>query len=152
MNEEVLPVLVDTNVWISAFINASGAPSQVIAAFLADRFTPIVSDALLDEIREVLDRPRIRRRWQLRSADVESVLILLDDRAIHVIPTGNVHVCRDPDDDILLETALIGSARYYVSRDDDVKRDRELMALLGDRGVEVLSVAQFLTILEESSA
>lgn len=77
MNEEVLPVLVDTNVWISAFINASGAPSQVIAAFLADRFTPIVSDALLDEIREVLDRPRIRRRWQLRSADVESVLITL---------------------------------------------------------------------------
>jgi predicted nucleic acid-binding protein len=54
---------------------------------------------------------------------------------------------RDPDDDILLETALVGGAQYFVSRDDDVKRDQELLARLRERGVEVLSVAQFLDLL-----
>lgn len=134
MTEAPLRVLVDTNVWISAFINASGAPAQVLAAFLAERFVPVVSDALLEEIRDVLDRPRIRRRWNLRAADVASVLVLLPDRAIQVTPIGDLHLCRDPDDDILLETAVLGGARYFVSRDDDVKRDPQLIARLEDRG------------------
>jgi len=143
----LLLVLVDTNVWISAFINVSGAPAQVLGAFLADRFIPVVSDALLEEIRDVLGRPRIRRRWQLRAADVASALALLQDRAIQAIPTGDLHLCRDPDDDILLETALVGGAKYFVSRDDDVKRDQELIARLEERGVTVLSVAHFLGLL-----
>lgn len=119
----------------------------MLDAFLAEQFLPVVSDELLDEIAEVLDRPRIRRRWQLRGGDVAAALTLLKDRAIQSTPTGSLHLCRDPDDDILLETALVGGARYFVSRDDDVKRDQELMARLREREVEVLSVAQFLNIL-----
>ena len=144
-------VLVDTNVWISAFINVAGAPARVLDAFLADRFVPVVSDALLDEIREVLQRPRIRRRWQVSGDDVATALELLKDRAIQAIPTGSLHLCRDPDDDILLETAVVGGARYFVSRDDDIKRDQELMAQLRERGIEVLSVARFLILLETRS-
>lgn len=147
MGEALLRALIDTNVWISAFINVSGAPAQVLAAFLAEGFVPVVSDALLEEIRDVPDRPRIRCRWQLRAADVANALALLQDRAIRAIPTGNLHLCRDPDDDVLLETALFGGAQYFVSRDDDVKRDQELMARLEERGVTVLSVAQFLRLL-----
>lgn len=128
-----------------------GAPAQVLDAFRADRFVPVLSDALLDEIQEVLHRPRIQRRWQLSGADVATVLGLLKDRAIQVIPAGRLHLCRDPDDDILLETAIVGSAQYFVSRDDDVKRDQELMARLRDRGVEVLSIAQFLSLLAAPS-
>lgn len=147
MGEALLRALIDTNVWISAFLNVSGAPAQVLAAFLAERFVPVVSDALLEEIRDVLDRPRIRRHWQLRAADVANAVALLEDRAIHAFPTGDLHLCRDPDDDILLETALLGGARYFVSRDDDVKRDQELIARLEERGVTVLSVAHFLRLL-----
>jgi predicted nucleic acid-binding protein len=87
----------------------------------------------------------------LRGDDVATALALLQDRAIKVISTGDLHLCRDPDDDILLETAIIGVARFFVSRDDDVKRDLELMARLRERGVEVLSVAQFLSLLPSLS-
>lgn len=140
-------VLVDTNVWVSAFINVAGAPAGVVEAFLADRFVPITSRALLEEIHEVLHRPQIRRRWRLRSGAVASVLALLQDRAIEVIPTGNLRLCRDPDDDIVLETAIVGGAQYFVSRDDDIKRDQALIERLREQGVEVLSVAQFLNLL-----
>jgi uncharacterized protein len=144
-------VLVDTNVWISAFINAAGAPARVLDAFLVEQFTPVVSDALLEEIRDMLHRPRIRRRWRLRADDVATALALLQDRTVQVIPTGALHLCRDPDDDILLETAIIGGARFFVSRDDDVKRDLELMSRLRERGVVVLSVAQFLSLVPSLS-
>jgi putative PIN family toxin of toxin-antitoxin system len=54
-------VVIDTNVWISAFINAGGGPAKVLDAFWADRFVPVVAQELLDEIQAVLHRPRIRR-------------------------------------------------------------------------------------------
>lgn len=144
-------VFVDTNVWISGFINPFGAPGRVLDAFRQGRFVPVVSGALLGEIREVLARPRIYRRWQIRGGDVDNTLSLLEDRAIHVFPIGDLHLCRDPDDDVLLETALVGGAAYFVSRDDDLKRDQELMVLLEARGVKVLSVAQFLDFLANLS-
>lgn len=147
MDEAPPRVLVDTNVWVSAFINPAGAPARVIDAFLEERFVPVTSRALADEIHEVLHRPRIRRRWGLADAELGRVLALLQDRAIEAIPPGELRLCRDPDDDILLETAIIGNARYFVSRDDDIKRDEELIARLWEHGVEVLSVAQFLSLV-----
>ncbi|MBM2844000.1 MAG: putative toxin-antitoxin system toxin component, family [Anaerolineales bacterium] len=150
--DDALPrVLVDTNVWVSAFINTPGQPARVIEAFLEDRFVPVTPRALADEIHEVLRRPRIRRRWRLSDEESATVLALLQDRAIEVIPPGELRLCRDPDDDILLETAIIGGAQYFVSRDDDVKRDQQLIARLQDHGVKVLSVAQFLSLFETRS-
>ena len=48
---------------------------------------------------------------------------------------------------MLLETALRGNARCLVTRDDDLKRDSELIAQMESRGVQVVSVQQFLDIL-----
>jgi putative PIN family toxin of toxin-antitoxin system len=145
-------VVVDTNVWISAFISRTGPAHQVLEAFRADRFDPVISRALIEEIREVLIRARIRRRWQFSGDEIQVILARLEDRATVADPTGEYHVCRDPDDDILLETALVGGARYFVSRDDDIKRDLDLVGHLRDRGVEVLSVAQFLSLLASQSS
>jgi hypothetical protein len=48
----------------------------------------------------------------------------------------------------LAETAQLGQAHYAVSRDDDIKRDQELIAQMQAHGVTVLSVQQFLEQLE----
>ena len=64
-----------------------------------------------------------------------------------MILPGELHLCRDPEDDFLLETALLGGADCMVSRDDDLKRDLDLIDYLRTSGVEVLSVAQFLARL-----
>ena len=66
-----------------------------------------------------------------------------------VTPTGLLRLCRDQRDDIFLETAILGEAQYAVSRDDDIKRDLDLIAHLRANGVEVVSVAQFLALLDE---
>jgi putative PIN family toxin of toxin-antitoxin system len=141
-------VVVDTNVWVSALLNPRGFPAQVLEALKQRRFIPILSPPLIEELREVLARPRLRR-YGIRDEDVEELIALLTDRAIWVEPTGKLHLCHDPDDDLILETALLGLAGAMVTRDDDIKRDLELLRWMREQGIPVLSVSQFLELLKE---
>lgn len=75
------------------------------------------------------------------AADETNALSRLPDRASHAIPTGDLHRCRNLDADILRAKALVDSVAYFVSRDDDLKHDRELMVRLEERRVTLLSVA-----------
>ncbi len=144
-------VLLDTNVWVSAFINPSGAPAQLRHAWHEGRYETVFSLPLLEEIVDVLTRPRIIHKYPITIADIEGLLRLLIERGIFVVPTGSVHECRDPDDDLILETAILGQAQYAVTRDDDIKSDRELVERLKAHGVAVLSVRQFRSKLEEGN-
>ncbi len=137
-------VLLDTNVWVSAFINPAGLPARLLSAWLDGRYQVVVSLPLLDELSDVLTRPHLTRKYPIAAADVEEFLRLLIQRSQIVVPTGSIRECRDPDDDLILETAILGQAQYAVTRDDDIKRDRDLMNHLQARGVTVLSVQQFL--------
>lgn len=112
------------------------------------RYHVVISLPLLDELADVLTRPRLTRRYPIESADVNQLLQSLTQRAILVTPTGSLQECRDPDDDLVLETAVLGHAQYAVTRDDDIKRDLDLIAHLESHGVTVLSVQQFLDKLD----
>jgi predicted nucleic acid-binding protein len=70
-------------------------------------------------------------------------------KAVTVYPTGTLRLCRDEKDDVMLETAILGHAHYIVSRDDDIKRDLNLIAHLHKHDIEVVTVAQFLALLEK---
>lgn len=136
--------LVDTNVWISALINPHGYPARLKDAWLDGKFQVVVSVALLDELTDVLSQPRIRDKYRLKTEDIGEFLRLIAEKSITVTTTGNLHLCRDPDDDLMLETALNGNAVFAVSRDDDLKRDQELISRMLEHGIEVLSVQRFL--------
>ena len=144
-------VPLDTNVWISAFINPSGAPARLLRAWLDSRYEVVISFPLLDELADVLTRPHLTRKYPIAANDVEEFLQLLIRRSQIVVPTGSIHECRDPDDGVILETAILSQAEYVVTRDDDIKRDRDLMDHLQARGVTVLSVQQFLDKLESGA-
>ena len=104
----------------------------------------IASPSLLDEIRTTLREPRLVRKYNLSSAETEQFLELLLLQSLVVFPTGAFKRCRDPKDNFLLEAALLGHAEYLVSRDDDLKRDMELIRAMEGEGVRILSVHQFL--------
>jgi uncharacterized protein len=141
-------VLLDTNVWVSALLNPHGFPARLRDAWLAGRFDVVVSIPLLEEIADVLTRPRIKTKYGLATEDIEQFLRLLQERALHVTLTGALHICRDADDDMILETAILGGAQYAVSRDDDLKADSQLVAQMRARDVEVFTVRHFLERLE----
>ena len=138
--------VVDTNVWISALLNPRGAPAQLLAALRSRLFTLIISQPLLDELVEVLSRPRIRHKYRLTEQDIEDLLATL--RAGEMVEvTGTSRIVRDPDDDMVVETALVGRADALVSRDDDLKGDTQLVQVLAALDITVHSVQHFLDAL-----
>jgi putative PIN family toxin of toxin-antitoxin system len=106
----------------------------------------------LAEISEVLDRPRLRKRFKHSSGDIELFVQLIAARASVAETFGNMKICRDPDDDEILEAAMVGKAEYLVTRDDDLKRDLDLIKLARRHGVRVISVRQFLRRLARSAS
>ena len=143
-----LRAVVDTNVWVSAALTPVGHSARVLDALRAGRFTLVTSEPLLDELADVLRRPRIVRRFGTTSDQIAELILQLRDRAEIVTVEGTVDVCRDPDDDRVIETALRGVASVLVTRDDDLKGASEIAAFLAPAGVAVKSVQRFLDLLD----
>ncbi|HET90779.1 MAG TPA: putative toxin-antitoxin system toxin component, PIN family, partial [Chloroflexi bacterium] len=125
-----------------------GCPAQIISAWLDERFEVVISPPILEELEDVLSRPRLRTKYEISEKQVQRFLSLIVEGGIPVSVTGRLALCRDLRDDMLLETAEIGGAAYVISRDEDITRDPELAARLKERGIEPITVARFLALLE----
>lgn len=115
------------------------------------RFKPIVSLPLLEALRDVLSRPRIKRKHQVTDQDIGELLSLIRTRSDIVPVTGIVRLCRDPDDDAVIETAFRGEADALVTRDDDLKGALDIVTILEAAGVRVLTVRRFLALLDRDA-
>jgi putative PIN family toxin of toxin-antitoxin system len=143
-------VTVDTNIWVSAVISSHGAPARLERAFRTGRFTLVTSEPLLDETEGVLLRPRLVRRYGVTSERVSELLQLQRDHADIVEITGMLSVCRDPDDDVVIETAINGKADVLISGDSDLLDDSAALHVLHEHGIEVWTVRQFVEWLEKN--
>jgi len=141
--------VVDTSVLVSAFLNPEGFPARVLAAAQRRRFTLVTSAPLLEELREVLSRPRLMRARNTTPVDADVFVQSIADATSQVPVSDTLQLCRDPDDDVLLETAIVGGATHIVSRDEDITRDLELMAQLEKRGIKAMTVNRFLAEVGE---
>lgn len=112
--------VVDTNILIRALIKPRGTVGPVLTRLAAAEYTLVYSQPLLDELFEKLALPRIRDKYALDESVLETVLALLSLRGELVKPVRTVQVCRDPDDDALIEAALAGNAEYLVTGDQDL--------------------------------
>jgi len=139
-----LVALLDTNVWVSAFLKPSGPPGRVVTAWSLDKFSVVTSFSQLTEIGDVLVRPRLLRRFEYSPLDAEVFIRLIAACATLVQTSGELKLCRDPDDDEILEAAIVGKSQYLVTRDDDLKRDLDLIKIARRNRVRVVSVRQFL--------
>ena len=98
-------------------------PARLVERWIQGHLTVIISLSLLEELNDVLSRTRLKRKYKIRDDEISEFLRLLAARTVLVPVNGRLAVCRDPDGNIVLETAIEGGAAYVVSRDDDVKRD-----------------------------
>lgn len=142
-------VVVDTNVWVSAFLNRKGFPAQIKDAWVRGEFDVAISLQLLREIREVLNRPRIKNKYGLTEDEIVQFIELLMLRSVITRITGQLKLCRDERDNMVLETAVEAGAEYLISRDDDVKGDSELAVQMRALGVAIITVSRFLQELKK---
>lgn len=145
----VIRAVIDTNIWVSALLNPFGPPAKLRKSFEKGIFHVIISDSMIEELADVLNHPRIKDRYGISGNDIQQLLTLIEERSEHILLSGNVNICRDKDDDLVVETAIKGKAGYLVTRDDDIKSDKEVSTFLSRYGISVLSVAKFLKVIEE---
>ena len=139
-----LAALLDTNVWVSAFLKPNGPPGQVVAAWGDDEFSAVTSLSQLSEIAEVLSRPRLVLRFRYPRRDAEAFVRLIGARATVVQTLGELQICRDPDDERIVEAAIGGKANTWLPETMIFKRDLDLVKLARRNRIRVVSVRQFL--------
>ena len=116
MKVKNIKVIFDTNVWISFLISKR---LLFIKDYIASgRITIITTAQLLQEIKEVTGREKLKKYFPQRS--VIELLDLLDTIAekIEIKPTHFIN--RDPKDNFLLDLIDFSGADYLVTGDKDL--------------------------------
>ena len=108
-----MTIVLDTNVLVAALV-AQGLCREVVHR--AVRMRIVASSApLLDELQSTL-----QRKFTITPA-VSAFLELFRQQVRLVEPQAlPVPVCRDPDDDVVLGTAVAAGAAFIVTGDDDL--------------------------------
>ena len=141
-------VVVDTNLWIRALL---GGPVTlpVLEAWRAGKFTVLISQALLEELETVAQRPRLRK--SIDPGHARALIEQLRWRGQLVDATVVPPHCRDPKDHPVLATALSGQADAIVSGDGDLRSDEDLREQMLSRGIEIWGVTALLAKLREGA-
>ena len=135
-------VVVDTNVLVRAVIRPHGTVGPVLLRLRHGDYTMLYAQSLLEELLDVLNRPRIRHKYGLTEEDIETVVGLILLRGEAVVPEQRISACRDPKDAKFLEVAVAGKGDVIVSGDKD------LLALHPFAGIPILPPAAFLRMLD----
>lgn len=133
--------VVDASVLIRSLIRPQGSAGPVLSLLRDNAYTLVYSEPLLEELIDVLTRPRIRERQRISEEDVKTLLQLILMRGEAVVPQRAISVCRDPEDNKVLEAAIAGKAEAIVSSDQD------LLVLGQFEGIPIVDAAAFLTML-----
>ena len=133
-----LRVVLDSNVIISGFL-FGGQPARILDRVADGSVQCFTSLPILDEIRNVLQRPK----FGLSSEQVLVMVGELHDLCQIVRPTISAQVvAADPDDDMVLECAVAAGANLIVSGDS------HLQAIQQWNSIRILSPAEFIRQIE----
>ena len=135
--------LVDTNQLVSSLLSDHGHQGQLVDAWRRRAFVLLLAPGQIDEVADVLARPKIAKKYRVSAGDRQAFIDLLRAEAILAPHEQRPGVCRDPDDDYLLGCAAAAQADYLVSGDAD------LLVIGHYRGVTIVEARHFLSLLFE---
>ena len=135
---------IDANVVASGVAGTASRltpPMLILDAWRLERFVMVFSEHLVGEVATTLTK----RYFRTRVPEDRVGLFLAELRAgsLMLDPTPYYQpITRDPADNLVLATALAGSADYLVTG------DAELLALVRHETVSIVTAAQFVQALE----
>lgn len=152
-------LVLDTNLLVPGVAGATGIPpgrsasASLIRAWDAGYCTLVVSEPLLAEYEEVMQRPP----FCIAPRDAAGLRRIIAQRAVVVLPRqSRLLLTRDPDDDVVLKTAVTGKADLLVT--NNVADFREIATLPGGtsnlsyRGVRVVGLGACLAEIRAAHA
>ena len=128
-------VVIDTGVLISAALFEESIPGNVLAYTMAFHI-PLVSDELIKEYRRIFSG----KKFDSYSPRTTRLALLMEflDNAEHTLISGALSVCRDPRDNMVIETAVAGSADVLITGDKDI------LTLRPHPNIEIVTPSEFV--------
>ncbi len=129
-------VVFDTNIFLSAILYG-GVPLQLLNIWRKERvFELLISPEILAELIT-----KLRTKFALPYNLVQEWQELLSQNTIHILPEYITHICRDVDDNKIIDTAISGNAKYIITGDDD------LLILKSYQRIKIIKAREFLNLI-----
>ena len=138
------PVVIDTNVLISATLSPNGTPAKVVRYFITHGKL-VFSEETFAEFSSRLWRPKFDRyiSRELRKSillDFSNIADWVDIKS----NTNKINLSRDKDDNKFLDVAVKANALMIISGDSDLTDLKKV------ENIPILSPTQCLTLLESN--
>ncbi|NUO80061.1 putative toxin-antitoxin system toxin component, PIN family [candidate division KSB1 bacterium] len=133
-----MKVVIDTNILVSGLGNPRGAPAKLIDRWLHGQFDLIASNPIFAEYTKILlHHPHVPNE---KAGNFLDSLITLSE---FVQISENLIACKDPGDNVFLETAVVGNAEYLVTK------NFKHFPVKQYQNVRIVRVSQLLSVLEK---
>jgi len=112
----------DTNIVLQGILGEQGPAFACLELVFNDAVELITTEAILEEVRTVISRPNLVRKYpQLRGDRPKDIIGTISKKAKIVKRPSNEYIFdRDPTDEIFINLAITTNAEYLVSRDKDL--------------------------------
>lgn len=133
-------LVLDTNVVASAML-WGGSPLLLLQARRERRVELYTSTPLLAELTDILGRSKFKKKIAASLLTVDQLVDRYAELAQVVRPTPTPRIVSDPDDDVVIGTALAAKADILVTG------DRPLLLVKKYQGVRIVGVSDALKML-----
>ena len=133
-------LVLDTNVVASALL-WGGVPRLMLQAGREKRIELFTSAALLAELTNILGRLKFAKKISASTLTVDQLVDRYVALTALVRPTPTRGIAPDPDDDVVIGTALAAKADLIVTG------DKPLLSVAEYQGGRIVSISQALQIV-----
>jgi len=134
-------VVLDTNVVASAIL-WGGTPRVLLQAAREKRVDLFTSTAMLAELTDILGRRKFDKKIAASGLTIDQLVDGYAQLAALVHPSPVSRIAPDPDDDVVIGTALASKAEFIVTG------DKPLLTVIEHHGVKVIGVAQAIGVVD----
>ena len=129
-------VVFDTNILISALFSQTGSPFRALALAKIGQIESVTCQEIMDEFLE-----KLLLKFKFSEDKAQSAIdeILSFSRIVEISGTLKA-VPNDPDDDMVIECAVVGNASHIVTG------DKHLLSLVKYQDIAIAKAADFVNL------
>ena len=143
--------VLDTNVLARVVMSPQGPAAELFERIASDHLL-ITSLALLAELSRVLAYDRVRRIHRLSDQAIGEFVRRIEAGSLVALPADPIPkvVAADPDDDVVVATAVAGQADYLCTRNRHLF-STDVLAYCSQHGLQLMDDLQLLELLRNRS-
>ena len=133
----MLKVVIDTNVFISAFYLPESKPAGVVLLARRKTILNVISLPILKEVERIIKKKLL---WD--NSKTQAAVRRIKNFSEEVHPQERLAIIADDPDNRILECAVAGQADFIISG------DHHLLDLKNYQGIKIVHPARFLELIE----